>query len=69
MPLARWMARLHDMRWRAFWAGLRHDIAVRLGRTAGPDSDGRIPAWDPTLPKGVVSYGPGSRRGRRGRRR
>lgn len=44
---------------RAMWAGLRHDILNVLGREEAPDENGYSPAWDPTLPRGSASYGPG----------
>jgi hypothetical protein len=50
------------MTWRAFWAGVKHDVgALRRRKT---DGAGYIPAWDPSIPKRMSSYGPGSwRRG------
>lgn len=40
----------------AVWAGMKHDLAVLLGRADEPE--GYFPAWDPTLPKGISSYRP-----------
>ena len=44
----------------AIWAGVKHDLALRLGRIDEPE--GYFPAWDPTVPKGTSSYRPRRRR-------
>lgn len=40
---------------REIYYGIKHDVAVSLGRGPKPDAEGRIPAWDhkPT-PHGVT---------------
>lgn len=50
------MATLSGMTWRAFWAGVKHDIGALRRRK--PDGGSYIPAWDPSIPKGMSSYGP-----------
>jgi hypothetical protein len=42
------------MKLRAFWAGLKHDVAALLHHK--PDGEGSIPAWDPSIPKGMSIY-------------
>ena len=53
-----WTATLGGMKWRAFWAGVKHDVGALQRRKA--DGEGYIPAWDPSIPKRMSSYGPGS---------
>jgi hypothetical protein len=53
-------ATLNVMKFSAFWAGVKHDVGALLHRK--PDCEGSIPAWDPSMPKGMSSYGPRSRR-------
>jgi hypothetical protein len=50
----------------AVWAGVKHELAVRLGRVDEPE--GYFPAWDRTLPKGISAYRPRRRRWWRFRR-
>ena len=50
----------------AIWAGVKHDLALRLGRIDEPE--GYFPAWDPTVPTGTSSYRPRRRRWWRVRR-
>lgn len=61
LPLrfATWRATLSGMKLRAFWAGLKHDVAALLHHK--PDGEGSIPAWDPSIPKGMSIYGPSRR--------
>ena len=62
---AAWTTTISAVRWRAFWAGVKHDVGALLRRQ--PDVEGHLPAWDPSIPKGMASYGPGSRRRNRPR--
>jgi hypothetical protein len=56
LRFAAWTATLSGMKWRAFWAGVKHDVGALLRRK--PDGEGYIPAWDPSIPKHMSSYGP-----------
>ena len=67
LPLAAWTATIGAMTWRAVWAGVKHDVGALLRHK--PDDEGYIVAWDPSIPKGVVSHGPSSRRWGRRRHR
>jgi hypothetical protein len=57
LRLAAWTATLSGMKWRAFWAGVKHDVGALQRRKA--DGEGYIPAWDPGIPKRMSSYEPG----------
>jgi hypothetical protein len=49
------------MKWlRRLWAGLKHDL--RGHRTT--QTEGCLPAFDPTVPKGSTTYDEGSDAGR-----
>jgi len=39
---------------------VKHDLGALLRRE--PDGEGYIPPWDPSIPKGMPTYGPRSRR-------
>lgn len=66
LRFAAWTTTITAMRWRALWAGVKHDVKTLLRRQ--PDVGGYLPAWDPSIPKGMASYGPGSRHRNRRRR-